>query len=130
MSDMNVCCFTARLGADAETREVAGKQKSRYRVAVGGRKDQTTWLTCEHWECPPGLISLLTKGQRVAIAGRLEEQRWTGKDGTEKSAFVVVVSNLQVLSPPRQQQEERPATVIPGLGGRKVPAWESDDTPF
>jgi single-strand DNA-binding protein len=129
MSDMNVCCFTGRLGGDAETKDASGKQKSRYRLAVGGRKDQATWLTCEHWDCPPALRALLTKGQRVAVSGRLEEQQWTSQDGTKKSAYVVVVYNLQILSPPRPA-EERPATVIPGLGGRHVPAWESEDTPF
>jgi|694.fasta_scaffold01126_18 single-stranded DNA-binding protein len=123
MADMNVCCFTGRLGGDAESRDINGKTKSRYRVAIGGRNDQTTWLTCEHWECPAGLLALLTKGQRVAFTGRIEEQKWTGKDGAEKSAFVCTVQSVQIMSPPppKAAAPAKPAAT------KALPKFEEDD---
>lgn len=129
MSDLNVYSCTARLGTDAEIKDINGKTKARYRVAVSGRKDQTTWLTCEQWEPHPVVLPLLVKGARVALSGRLEEQQWTGKDGAAKSAMVFVVGNVTLLTP-KAAAEERPQTVIQGAPRR--PKWETDDadTPF
>lgn len=127
MSDLNSFTCTCRLAADAEVRDVNGKSKARYRVAISGRKDSTTWLTCEHWEPHPVVLQAMTKGTRVGISGRLEEQQWTSKEGEKKSAFVLVVNNVALLSP-KQQQEEREPTVIAGAPRR--PKWEAEDTPF
>lgn len=128
MSDLNTICFTGNLGADAETKDINGEVKARYRVAVSGRKDSTTWLTCEHWGPHPNLLPLLVKGKKVAISGALEEQGWVGKDGQPKSALVVRVFNLNLIGP-REAQPERPPSVVQGAGGRR-PKWEADETPF
>jgi len=131
MSDLNSINFTGNLGGDAETKDVNGQVKARYRIAVSGRKsDSTTWLTCEHWDPHQNLLPLLTKGKKVAISGRIEEQGWTGKDGERKSALVVVVHSLNLIGPREQPQAERPPSVVQGAGRR--PKWEQDNdqTPF
>jgi single-stranded DNA-binding protein len=127
VSDLNVFSCTGRLGFDAETKEFNGKTKARYRVAVGGRKDTTLWLSCDHWNCHPAILQALVKGARVGLTGRIEEQKWTSKDGAEKSAFVLVVNDVALLSP-KQPQEEREPTVIAGAPRRAK--WETDETPF
>jgi single-strand DNA-binding protein len=129
MSDLNQFCCTGNLGGDAETKDFDGRIKARYRVAISGRKESTTWLTCDHWDCHQNLVPHLTKGKKVAIAGRIEEQSWTAKDGTPKSAIVLVVGNVTLLGgkEPEPEQERRP-TVIQGAG--RKPKWESDATPF
>lgn len=130
MSDLNNICFTGNLGADPETKDINGEVKARYRIAVSGRKaDSATWLTCEHWGPHPNLLPLLTKGKKVAITGRLEEQNWAGKDGAPKSALVVVVHSVNLIGP--REQADRPPSVVQGVGGRR-PKWEQDNdqTPF
>jgi single-strand DNA-binding protein len=126
MSDLNVFTCTGRLGGDAETKDVNGSVKARYRLAIQGRKDQTTWLTCEHWDPHQNLLPLLTKGTKVGLTGRIEEQKWTGKDGAERSALVFVVGLLSLLG--SKEQSERPPSVIAGASRR--PKWEADETPF
>lgn len=126
MSDLNVFSCTGRLAADAETKDFDGKVKARYRLAVGGWKGSTFWLSCDHWRCNPAILPALVKGARVGVTGRLEEQKWTNKEGVERSAIILNVQDIALLSP--KQQEEREPTVIAGAPRR--PKWETDETPF
>lgn len=130
MSDLNVFSCTGNLGGDIEVKEMSeGKLKGRYRIAISGRKDNTTWLTCDHWDPHTNLIPHLTKGKKVAISGRIEEQGWTGKDGQPKTAIVLVVSNVTLLGG-REPQAEAPRQPAVISGANRKPKWESDDTPF
>lgn len=127
MSDLNVFSCTGNLGGDIEMKDINGKAKGRYRIAIAGRKDQTTWLTCDHWEPHPNLIPHLTKGKKVALSGRIEEQGWAGKDGQPKTALVFVVNNLTLIG--SKEPERRPGVVS---GAPRRPQWEqdADQTPF
>lgn len=129
MSDLNTFACTGNLGGDIEVKEMSeGKLKGRYRIAISGRKEgSTTWLTCDHWDPHPNLIPHLTKGKKVAVSGRIEEQGWTGKDGQPKSAIVVVVSNVTLLGG-KEPEAPRQPSVIQGAG--RKPKWEADATPF
>lgn len=128
MADLNVFSCTGNLGGDAETKDFDGKVKARFRVAVSGRKDNTTWLTCDYWDVHPNLLPHLTKGKKVALSGRLEEQGWTGKDGQPKTALVFVVQNVTLIGSP-EPQAQRPVGVVAGAPRR--PKWEADEaTPF
>jgi len=128
MSDLNCFSCTGNLGGDAETKDFEGRVKARYRIAISGRKDSTTWLTCDHWDVHPNLLPYLTKGKKVALSGRIEEQGWTGKDGQPKSAIVFVVNNVTLLGGKEPEAAPRPPSVIQGAG--RKPKWESDETPF
>lgn len=129
MSDLNNFCATGNLGGDAETKDFDGRVKARYRIAISGRKEgSTTWLTCDHWDVHPNLLPYLTKGKKVAISGRIEEQGWVGKDGQPKSAIVCVVNNVTLIGGKEEPKADRPPSVIQGAG--RKPKWEGEDTPF
>ena len=118
MSDLNNCTFTGRLADTAEVKDVNGKPKGRYRLAVNGfKKDsEPLWLTCDHWNIG-GVSQFLTKGQRVCVAGSLREEKWKGKDGTEKRAMLLNVRDLILLDSAKKSDDR--------------PAWEKDDAaPF
>jgi single-strand DNA-binding protein len=129
MSDLNSINFTGNLGGDAETKDINGELKARYRVGISGRgKDETTWVTCEHWGPHQNLLPLLTKGKKVAVSGKLEEHGWVGADGKPRTAMVVRVYSLNLIGP-KEQPAERPPSVVQGAGRR--PKWEDNDqTPF
>lgn len=131
MADLNTFCCTGNLGGDIEVKEMGdGQVKGRYRIAISGRKEgATTWLTCDHWGVHPNLVPHLTKGKKVALAGRIEEQGWTGKDGQPKTAIVMVVNSVTLLggAEPKAEAPRQPS-VIQGAG--RKPKWESDATPF
>lgn len=131
MSDMNCFSCTGNLGGDVEVKEMQdGSVKGRYRIAISGRKDgATTWLTCDHWGLHPNLVPHLTKGKKVGLSGRIEEQGWTGKDGQPKSAMVFVVNSVTLLGGKADaEQAPRQPSVVQGAG--RKPKWESDATPF
>jgi len=118
MSDMNNCTFTGRLADTAEVKDVGGKAKGRYRIAVNGYKKEAPplWLTCDHWGI--GAVSqFLTKGQRVCVSGELKEESWKGKDGQERKAMLLNVRNLVLLDSAKASDSK--------------PKWEQDDeAPF
>lgn len=129
MADLNTFCCTGNLGGDVEVKDVGGKVKGRFRVAISGRKDgATTWLTCDQWDIHQNLIPHMTKGKKVALSGRLEEQGWTGKDGQPKTALIFVVSNVTLIGGKEPEAAPRQPAVVQGAG--RKPKWESDDTPF
>lgn len=130
MADLNTFCCTGNLGGDIEVKEMNdGAVKGRYRVAISGRKeDSTTWLTCDHWGVHPNLVPHMTKGKKVALSGRIEEQGWTGKDGQPKTAIVFVVNSVTLIGEPKGDGGPRKPSVIQGAG--RKPAWESDASPF
>lgn len=116
MSDLNNCTFSGRLADTAEVKDVNGKAKGRYRIAVSGfKKDsEPLWLTCDHWGI--GAVSqYLTKGQRVIVIGELREEKWKAKDGSERRAMLLNVRSLVLLD--SKKSDDRPA-------------WEQDETPF
>ncbi len=58
-------------------------------------------------------LSELRKGDRVVVAGRVEERKWTGGDGRERTdeRLVVVAVGLDVSPDLRPQRSERKGRV-------------------
>ncbi len=55
----------------------------------------------------------LTKGRRVAVAGRLEFRRWTDAEARSHAKHEVVASEVQFLDPPRKGEPHRPNRPTP-----------------
>ncbi len=60
----------------------------------------------------------LTKGRRVAVAGRLEFRRWTDAEARSHAKHEVVASEVQFLDPPRTG------------AAPTEPAYAPDEEPF
>lgn len=83
------------------------------------------------------------KGARVAVAGRFEEERWTGRDGVERTAMKVVadgigpdlrftmatITRTERRGPSEPSEPEAPATGISAILGPQRPAGYSEE-PF
>lgn len=50
-----------------------------------------------------------TKGKGVRVVGRIEQDRWTGKDGKTNSAVKIVAEHIEV-KPSYQKNEVKPQT--------------------
>lgn len=60
---------------------------------VNGEK-QTTWIDVKAWgTLGENLAAELQKGDRVIVAGKLEQEKWTDKDGKERSKIVLVADD-------------------------------------
>lgn len=98
----NVVVLQGRLARDPELRQTTtGKQVATFTLAVDrGRKDANgksvaDWIPVIAWErAAEFAYKWLTKGQMVAVDGRLQSRTYTAKDGTNRTALEVVANNI------------------------------------
>ena len=139
---LNQVQLIGNLGADPEYRQLdSGVSTARFRVATssswknkeGGMEEETQWHSCITWK---GLADVcgkyLKKGSKVYVNGALQTRKYTGKDGTEKYATEVRVSEMIMLSEKGQES-------FSGGGGggfsapsapASLPEQDNDDLPF
>lgn len=99
---LNVCALQGRLARDPELRQTTtGKQVATFTIAVDrGRKDANgksvaDWIPVIAWErAAEFAYKWLTKGQMVAVDGRLQSRTYTAKDGTNRTVLEVVANNI------------------------------------
>ncbi|MFN3653421.1 MAG: single-stranded DNA-binding protein [Armatimonadota bacterium] len=69
---------------------------------------EADFLPCITWR---GLAEFtanhLAKGARVAIEGRIESRRFTGQDGTRRKVWECKTDRIQVLTWPREREDEQ-----------------------
>ncbi len=102
-NSMNKVFLLGNLGADPELREFDGNAKLRFRLATtakwrdklsGEMKERTEWHTLTMWgKRAEALSSMLTKGTRVMIEGRLENRSYE-VDGVTRHVTEVKVDDL------------------------------------
>lgn len=99
---LNVCALQGRLARDPELRQTAtGKQVAVFTLACDrGRKDANgksvmDWIPVIAWEkAAEFAYKWLTKGQMVAVDGRLQSRSYTAKDGTNRTVLEVVAGSI------------------------------------
>ena len=97
---LNVVALQGRLARDPELRQTAtGKSVATFTLAVDrGRKDAsgkslTDWVPIIAWESRAEFAyKWLTKGQMVAVDGRLQSRTYQAKDGTNRTVLEVVAT--------------------------------------
>ena len=83
-------------------------------------EDDSYWIDCEAWDKVGEKVDKYCyKGQRIAIAGRLVQQRFIRKDGTKASKIVIVISSIEFLESKKQEENEEVEEQV-----------EDDDLPF
>lgn len=101
---VNIVVLTGRLGQDAIFR-IVGRDKVHlltFSLAVedeydGGEKT-TSWFSCKVWGArAKGLETVLKKGLRVGVTGKLGFESYTTRQGVERVDPVVIVNNIEVL---------------------------------
>ena len=108
------------IGGDPEQRYAAsGTATLRFNVASNFRakaqsgewEDRTEWVRCTVFgQRAESLSSLLRKGQRVYVSGRLEARPWTDQQGNVRAGLELIAETVEFFSP-RQDDGERPAPV-------------------
>lgn len=123
MSNLNTVALIGRLGADPEARYFeSGSQVTSFSLAVSGwSKDDsdavTHWIDVKVWgKLAQVCCDYLRKGHLCAIAGRLEQERWTTTAGEKRSKLVVVANSMQMLT-----KKEEAAAQEQGLDDDEMP---------
>jgi single-strand DNA-binding protein len=111
---MNKVVLIGRLTRDPELRYAqSGKAFCTFTLAVDRRfskdKQQTAdFIPCMAWDKLAEIIgNNLAKGRRVGVEGRLQTRTYDAKDGSKRSAFDVVLDELEFLDPKGQGQQSQ-----------------------
>lgn len=99
---LNVVALQGRLARDPELRQTnTGKQVATFTwplTAGAGTPTARAWRTgfpSLHGSALPSFAyKWLTKGQMVAVDGRLQSRTYTAKDGTNRTVLEVVANNI------------------------------------
>lgn len=127
MSSINRVVITGRLTQDPELRTTpSGKQVVGVGVAVQKRikptdpneRDAHFFRVTAWGKDAEFLANYAHKGRMVGIEGRLEQRRYTGKDGIEREVVEIIADNVALLDRPRDdagngETRERAVAAVP-----------------
>lgn len=114
---INKVVITGNLGREPELRATAsGKEVLTFSVAVndrvpdgnGGWKDKANWVCVVVFgKRAASLASILAKGMKVAIDGKLSYSQWE-ENGRTRSKLEVVANDIDICSSRAQESPEPP----------------------
>ncbi len=99
--------FAGNLTDDPELRHTeSGIARVMFRVAVSGRREQEpSFFTVIVWrDQAEHVAESLSKGSRVVVVGRLQQQTWTAEDGSARSVVEVIADELGRASGGRRRR--------------------------
>jgi len=115
---LNRYTCTGNLGQDPEMRTTAGGTNIlSFSLAVNDRRknpqtdeweDYTNWIPCTVFgKRAESLSSILVKGMKIAVEGRLHWSQWEDKDtGNKRSKIEVIVDSVEFMS---RKSDDQPA---------------------
>ena len=111
---MNKVVLIGRLTRDPELRYTqAGKAFCTITLAVDRKRakegQQTAdFIPCVAWDKLAEVIgNNLAKGRRIGIEGRLQTRTYEAKDGSKRSAFDVVIDEMEFLDKKKGQPSQQ-----------------------
>jgi single-strand DNA-binding protein len=119
-SGLNKIILIGNLGQDPEIRHTnQGTAMANLRIAVSYRKkdssgnwgDETEWFTVVVWNSTAeNCAKYLKKGRQVYVEGRMQSRKWEAKDGTQKTSWEVIASDVKFLGSDHKQdgQQQQP----------------------
>jgi len=130
MTDINVLTMTGRVVRDAEIKHgSSGTAVCLFSVATNkSTKKGGEWTTEGHFfDCvifgrlAEAIVKRLNKGTGVTLSGSLHQERWQGREGNNRTAVKIYVSDIVVQSRSENTGKRDPEW---GTGG------QDDDLPF
>jgi single-strand DNA-binding protein len=108
---MNTVSIIGRLGHNPETRSTTGgRQVTTFSVAVDNRfrdDNEPDWVNVEAWgKLAEVVAGHKSKGDQVAITGRLTSSNWTDADGTNRTRLYVTAETIDFLHNAKTDNEE------------------------
>lgn len=106
---MNTWVGVGRLTRDPELRYTqSGKEVASFTLAIDRRrsadgKQQADFIPCIAWEKTAEVISqYATKGQKIAIEGRIQTRSYEAQDGSKRYVTEVVVQSMEFCESKRE----------------------------
>lgn len=151
MASFHQTIIIGNLGRDPETRFMAsGDAAANFSVAVteswkdknsGEKREKTTWYRVSMFGKLAEIAGqYLKKGSQVQLVGKMEERKWTDKDGQERATWELRADQMTMLgsaggggqsSGPSQHQQQKQDGYAPAPRQDKPkPQSYDDDIPF
>ena len=135
MSSVNRVFLLGRVGQKPETKEFNSTQVVNFSVATSKKiKDvvHTEWHRIEAWDKLVEIVSsYVNKGDQVCVEGEIKTDKYTDKDGNEKSVVKIRATNITLLGSKNDSNNES-NTKDEVVDKRKEPAKsivdDSDDS--
>ena len=112
MPQINFVILSGRLGRNPDLKYTPnGKAVVNLSIANSrgyGEKQTTTWMDVTAWGKSAEFVAeKVKKGDEVIVQGFLEQQRWTDKEGVEKSRTIIntVFGKVDALRAPKKIEE-------------------------
>ncbi len=134
---MNKILLIGNLGKDPDmSYTTSGTAVTKFSLAVnrvtkvgGERKEETEWFNIVAWnQLAETCNNFLKKGQKVYVEGRVQQRKYTDKNGVERNTMDVVINEMEMLTPKSQQPSNTGADSF--LGGPDDGLGDLDDHPF
>lgn len=94
---MNLCILTGRTTKDIELRHGDKTAIGRFTLANDAGKDKTNFVDCTVFgDAAERMEKWVTKGKKILIRGRLNQESWDDKEtGKKRSALKVIVDTWE-----------------------------------
>jgi len=98
---MNVVSLVGNLATDVETKTTtSGKTVANFNVAVNRVGEGADFFRVVVFDKQAeNCANYLTKGKKVAVAGRLNSNTWETEEGAKRTSIDIVAHNVEFLSP-------------------------------
>ena len=104
---MNLVVLIGRLTKDPELKDINGKAKLNFTLAVDRPPDGVDFIDCVTWLNNAEVIAKWTKkGHMLAVWGRLRKSTWTDKDDKKQSRTEVDVKGFQFLESKKKDETD------------------------
>lgn len=123
---LNKAILMGRLTKDPELRRTdSGKAVTSFTVAIDagyGENKKTDFINCVAWEKTAEFVNKhFTKGQMIALVGRISTRSYEGQDGRKNYVTEVVINEVSFAggkkdeTAPKENEDFTPANDVPGL---------------
>jgi len=136
---MNKIMLIGNLGRDPEMNYTpSGVAVTKFSLAVnritksstGEKEKETEWFNIVAWRQLAEICNnYLHKGDKVYIDGRLQQRKYTDKNGVERTAIDVIASDMEMLSP-KPAQSGSSSDFLAGHADDSDPLGDLEDHPF
>jgi single-strand DNA-binding protein len=136
---MNKIMLIGNLGKDPEMNYTpSGIALTKFSLAVnritksstGEKEKETEWFNIIVWrQLAETCNTYLHKGSKVYIEGRLQQRKYTDKNGIERWITEVIASDMEMLTP-KSEQSGSSSEFLAGSPDESDPLGDLEDHPF
>lgn len=137
----NQITLMGNVGKQPEIREAGNTKVATLSLGVTERgyttkdgkkvESSTTWFRVNLWKGLAEVVEkYVSKGDKLFIVGKMLSREYENKDGVKCTSWEVLASELQMLTPKKQGENNSQPTQSAPAPTYQAPSQQDDDLPF